>query len=492
MINKIQFTADFSIPFFDLKKNLKQSSKMHIKNFDENFLIKGLSLDSRYISPGDIFIAINGKNFDGHKFLNNVKKNYAIGAIVEKNNPNYQIEELVDENFFLIEDDDPLDFLYNLSKYHRKKLSCKMISVTGSNGKTTSKDMIAKILVEGYEKGKTYSTFGNQNNHIGVPLNLLRIKENNSYSVIEVGMNHPGEIKYLSDLVRPEVALITNAQREHQEFMGSVEATAKENGSSILSISSKGFAVFPRDFNNENIWISYAKKMNSKIIRFGLKNDITKFTNLNLHAEIIGEIKRNIPLNLNVKINNNKNFDLELKGFGEQFARNALSAIAVGIALKIPIEKISNALKKFAPVKGRGDFHILKNGTVVVDDSYNANPDSMAAAILALKKFNCPRCIVLGDMGEMGDQSLESHKEIIELATSNLDKVFLYGKEFSRAFNKVNKGDLCISLLSLENKVTTWLNNESIKSETPTVWVKGSRFMLLDKIVSKLISSRNI
>ncbi len=492
MINKNQFTADFSITLFDLKKSLKKSSKMHIKNIDENSIIKGLSIDSRFISPGNIFFAINGKNFDGHQFLQHVKKNYAIGAIVEKNNPNYEIQELIDENFFLIEDDDPLDFLYYLSKYHRKKIGCKMISVTGSNGKTTSKDMIAKILIEKYKKEKIYSTFENQNNHIGVPLNLLRIKEKTSYSVIEIGMNHPGEIKHLSDLVKPEVALITNAQREHQEFMGSVEATAIENGSSILSVSSKGFAVFPRDLDNEDIWISYAKKMNSKIIRFGLKNDFTKFIDFDFYSEITGEIKRSVPLNLNVKINDRKSFDLQLKGFGEQFARSALSAIAVGIALKIPTEKISNALKKFTPVKGRGDLHTLKNGTVVVDDTYNANPDSMAAAILALKKFNGPRCIVLGDMGEIGNQSLESHKEIIELATSNLDKVFLYGKEFSRAFNKVNKGDLCISFLSLENKVTTWLNNESLKSEKPTIWVKGSRFMLLDKIVSKLISSRKI
>ena len=288
--------------------------------------------------------------------------------------------------------------------------------------------MIAHILGSVFHSSELVITRANQNNQIGVPLNLLRINEKTKHVVLEIGMNTLGEIDRLAKKVKPNLVLITNAQRDHQEFLDSVSITANENGMAIKALQSSGTTVIPADSDYEEIWLDQAQSVGSDVVRFGIHDDRNKlFAKNNKH--VLGKIIQNYPLIMEVQEKTwSDSLMINLQGIGKQFALNALSSLAVTDSLNIPHKKIVESLEDFLPIDGRGVIYPFRCGVFFVDDTYNANPDSMLAAIEALSELQVIKCMVLADMGELGEKSGHSHAEVLTKASQKMEKVFLLVK----------------------------------------------------------------
>ena len=456
---------------------------------EKRILIKSISIDSRAIYRNSLFFSIKGENYDGHFFLGQVKEKHAIAAIVDKKMVTESLSKMTDKNFFLLSVDDVLEALGKIAGEIRKLWCGKLISVTGSNGKTTAKELIANILKKEVGEKSQFSSYGNQNNHIGVPLNLIRLIEENKFAVIEMGMNQIGEISKLSSMVKPNYSLILNAQREHQAFLGSVRATAHENGDVISYLTENNIVIFPKDKDNEDVWWKLAKENMSTVYRFGLKNDISYCEKEENFREINCEILSNNPLIVKLEINGEHIGSVRLNGLGEHFARTATGAVAASVALGISHESIIKGLKTFMPIKGRGNFHHLNNGLIVVDDSYNANPDSVNAAIKTMLDVQGRRAMILGDMAELGRDSAFFHQEILSFAVENLDEVFLFGKKFSEASKNLKCGKSYLSRKKLEEDVRLWIDSYPSKKNSTVIWIKGSRSSNLDVVVNYLLST---
>ena len=479
--------AKLELPLHVLNKWLPESEFIG-KVPKKNILIKEMTIDSRAICKNSLFFSIKGKNYDGHSFLEEVKKKHAIAAIVDKKIVTESLVRMVDQSFFLLSVDDVLEAFGKIASEIRKSWHGKLISVTGSNGKTTAKELIANILKKEVGEKSRFFSYGNQNNHIGVPLNLMRLASENKFAVIEMGMNQVGEISKLSSMVKPNFSLIVNAQREHQEFLGSVRTTAYENGEVISHLTKNNIVVFPKDKENEDIWWKLAKKNMCKVFRFGLKNDYSNFDSEKKFREITCEILTNNPLFIRLEIDNENIGSVRLNGLGEHFARTATGAVATCIALGISYESVIEGLKTFMPIKGRGNFHYLNNGSIVVDDSYNANPDSVHAAIKTMLNVSGRKAMILGDMAELGKDSTFFHQEILSFAVEHLDEVFLFGRQFSEASKNLKFGRSYSSIKQLEEEVRVWLNSYPAKKNSTLLWVKGSRASNLDVIVNCLVS----
>jgi UDP-N-acetylmuramoyl-tripeptide--D-alanyl-D-alanine ligase len=340
--------------------------------------------------------------------------------------------------------------------------------------------MIQSIFNAAVGETNALATQGNFNNEIGLPLTLLRLNLQHQLAVIELGMNHPGETALLSKIAQANIALINNAQREHQEFMATVEAVAKEHGLAIESLPANGTAVFPADSEYTGYWKKIAG--NRTTIDFAL----------NAQATVNGEWL-NAGAN-QLKINTPQgSINVSLKILGEHNAKNALAATAVAIAAGIPLATIQLGLEQFEPVSGRMQKYQINSQTTVIDDSYNANPDSVRAAVDVLSTINMPAWLVLGDMGEVGEQGPEFHREVGSYAgEKGIQKLFATGdlsKEAVMAYKNTPsaKGtavhfsdvqDLCAEL-----KKSLVARNSN---EETTILVKGSRFMRMERVVKAL------
>lgn len=488
MIEKMSAkVARFEIPLLLLKKWIPNS--FFLDRFpNKNRIVKGLSIDSRAVEKNFIYLSIKGKTYDGHLFLKEVKKNKAIAAIVEKNKINKELLEMIDHDFFLLSVDNVIEAFGKLAERVRKAWEGKLITVTGSNGKTTAKEIISAILKIEVGAKSQFSSYGNQNNHIGVPLNLMRLNVQNKFAVIEMGMNQMGEIKKLSSMAQPNFSLIVNAHREHQEFLGSIRATAEENGSVISHLIENNIVIFPKDKKNEDVWWKLANKNKSAVFRFSMFDDESEFADMDDVKEVTCKILGNNPLFIELALNGDSIGRVQLNGLGEHFARTVTGAVAASIALGLSHESILQGLKTFTPIKGRGLFHHLRNGAVVVDDSYNANPDSVHAAITTMANITGRKAMVLGDMAEIGENSESIHREILVLALEHLDEVFLIGKYFSMASKSLKQGKSYSSEKKLEEDVRSWLNLTSSQKSSSLLWIKGSRASNLDLIVNCLVS----
>jgi UDP-N-acetylmuramoyl-tripeptide--D-alanyl-D-alanine ligase len=351
-----------------------------------------------------------------------------------------------------------------------------VIGVTGSNGKTTVKEMISAILAAAHGEEGRLATRGNLNNEIGVPLTLFRMEAKQESAVIEMGMNHPGEIGRLSAIAEPTIAMVNNAQREHQEFMHTVEAVARENGAVLAGLAADGIAVFPHGDEFTPIWEELSA--GRRAIRFGLTKD----------AEVsctfrAGDFGSEMFITIREGDGEPQQFFVNLQAAGDHNVRNALAAVACTYAAGISLEKIKLGLDTFAPVSGRLQKKAAFNGAVVIDDSYNANPDSVRAAIDVLSKASAPRVLVLGDMGEVGTQGREFHEEIGAYAqTKGIEQVLVTGELAShmkgsgiRHFEQF--GDLLTAV-------------EAAVAPDATVLIKGSRFMKMERVVQHLIGSQ--
>ncbi|SHH25402.1 UDP-N-acetylmuramoyl-tripeptide--D-alanyl-D-alanine ligase [Massilia sp. CF038] len=430
-----------------------------------------VSTDSRSAGAGALFVALRGETFDAHDFLDQVAAKGAVAVVAEQLPEGFALPALVVPN--------TLTALGEIANSWRQQFAIPVIGVTGSNGKTTVKEMIAAILAAAHGEEARLATRGNLNNEIGVPLTLMRLDASHKSAVIEMGMNHPGEIARLAAIAAPGIALVNNAQREHQEFMHTVEAVALENGAVLAALPADGVAVFPGDDTYTALWQGLAGARRS--MTFGLDASCTVSCThdaRNFGSELLVVIRE--------AGKDARQFPVRLAAAGLHNVRNALAAIACAAAAGIADEAIERGLESFAPVNGRLQRKTAACGATVIDDTYNANPDSVRAAIDVLVQASAPRILVLGDMGEVGTQGREFHEEIAAYAASRgITEVLVLG-ELARHMagaGATHYEQLDELLAALDTRLGS-------KSDA-TVLVKGSRFMKMERVVQHLLGSPN-
>ncbi|MEJ8846778.1 UDP-N-acetylmuramoyl-tripeptide--D-alanyl-D-alanine ligase [Variovorax rhizosphaerae] len=430
--------------------------------------------DTRTLAAGDLFVALKGERFDANEFLADAKASGAAAAIAHGG--------LEAAGLAGLEVEDSLAALGALAAGWRNQYTLPLIAVTGSNGKTTVTQMIASILRNAAGED-ALATAGNFNNEIGVPLTLLRLRAQHRLAVVELGMNHPGEIARLSAIARPTVALVNNAQREHQEFMATVEAVALENGAVLTALPADGTAVFPHGDEFTPLWTRLASEgegARRHCLTFG--EDPAASVSL-VAAEWLGQAWRvtaRTPLG---------ELRFTLRIAGRHNVLNALASVACGLAAGVSLDHIAHGLDAFEPVKGRSRASTLQlaNGrsVTVVDDSYNANPDSVRAAIDVLATLPAPRLLVLGDMGEVGDQGERFHAEVgdwarergidifFALGAATTHSVAAFGQDPARARHFESIDALNAAVLAL-------------LPQAGSVLVKGSRFMRMERVLQAM------
>lgn len=419
--------------------------------------------DTRSLKAGDLFVALQGDNFDAHDFLRQAKAQGAVAALAQHG--------LAQAGLPGLQVSDSRKALGQLAAGWRSQFDLPLIAVTGSNGKTTVTQMIASIL-RAFQPGQAFATEGNLNNDVGVPLTLLRLTANHRLGVVELGMNHPGEIAYLANITKPTVALVNNAQREHLEFMGTVEAVAHENAAVIDALGPEGVAVFPADDDYSALWMK--KAGTRSLLTFALAGD----ADVTADAHWMGagwQVMAKTPQGP---------VAFTLAVAGRHNVKNALAATACALAAGVPIECIESGLSDFEPVKGRSrTIQICLGGRPVtlIDDTYNANPDSMHAAIDVLATLPGPRLLVMGDMGEVGDQGPQFHAEAGRWANAQgIDDLYTLGAQARLASQSFGKGRHFEDVDALKQAVLAQL------PDVHSVLVKGSRFMKMERVVMSI------
>ena len=428
-----------------------------------------VSTDSRSIGAGQLFVAIKGDRFDGHGYVGDVLAKGAVGAMVEtafmEAHPDWP----------LIAVSETRAGFAALAASWRGRFSIPVIGVAGSNGKTTAKEMCAAILRAHYGEAQVLATTGNLNNDIGLPTMALRLNANHRAAVLELGMNHPGETRQLAQVAQANVALINNAQREHQEFMLTVRAVAEEHALLIDALPADGITVFNADDEYAGLWReragAAADRNNIRAIGFGLSAGEVRgrFES----RQLGGVLRLATPWGA---------IETELHVPGEHNARNACGAAAACLAAGVGTTAVADGLSAFGGVKGRLQQRRGRNGALVIDDTYNANPDSMRAAIDVLAGFPGRRVFVMGDMGEVGDNAAQMHDEVGGYARSHgIDRLLCLGEASRAAAYNFGAGGEHLDRI---DSLIARLENE-LKPDT-TVLVKGSRFMRMERVADAI------
>lgn len=424
-----------------------------------------VSTDTRSLQPGALFVALQGPSFDGHRFVETAREKGAVGALVS---------EIVETTLPVIRVQDTRRSLGELASGWRQQHPVPVVGVTGSNGKTTVKEMIAAIL---REKSDVLATRGNLNNDIGMPLTLLGLREER-FVVLEMGANHPGEIAYLTRIARPDVAVITNAGAAHLEGFGDLYGVARAKGEILDGLPSKGVAVLNADDPRLPIWLEM--RSSGPMLTFGFSPDAevhadpsdvtTHWTQTGFHSRF--RVKS--PAG---------EFSVELALAGEHNLRNALAAIAACQALGVDTPAIQRGLVSLQPVPGRLMCHITASGLRVIDDSYNANPDSMAAAVQVLRSAPGRRLLVMGDLAELGEAATALHYQVGQDAkTAGIDALWSCG-ELSRAATD-GFGEQGRSFPELQSLIDE-LQRTLVAGDT--VLIKGSRSARMERVVNALV-----
>jgi len=425
-------------------------------------LFSGVSTDSRSIAEGDLFVALRGERFDGHDFLKAARAAKAVAAMVDRNyRGEYPLPALVVG--------DTRRSLGDLARYWRARFAPALFAITGSNGKTTVKEMLAAILRRYAGDDAVLATRGNLNNDIGLPLTLLRLRHAHRWCAIELGMNHKGEIAYLAGIARPTVALVNNAQREHLEFLRSVEEVAAENASVYDALPEDGVAVINADDPHAPLFRGRAGRR--RAVDFGL-GEATVTGRYKLER-LSSEIRLRTPAG---------EADATLAIPGLHNVRNALAAAACAFSLGIGVSTSAEGLSAFRPYTGRLQVKRAAGGATLIDDSYNANPDSVRAAIDVLASCPAPTALVLGDMGEVGEHGAELHREVGAYARSkNISSLFAFGDATRFSVDAFGAGGYHAK--SMEDLLQVV---EECATPGSTVLVKGSRFMKMERVVAAL------
>lgn len=447
-----------------------------------------VSTDTRQLREGDLFVALRGERFDAHDFLPQARAAGAVAAVAERGLAEAGLPGLLVP--------DAKQALGLLSQAWRASQHLPVIAVTGSNGKTTVTQMIASILRAWLGDTGMLATEGNFNNEIGVPLTLLRLRQDDAVwhraAVVELGMNHPGEIAPLAAMAQPTVALVNNAQREHQEFMHTVEAVARENGEVIRALGPAGVAVFPAEDACAPVWHELAAGRG--MLTFALQGQ----------ADVMGRAQWVPPSETTSDITNDAATDtgaghwaldihtpagdipVHLAMAGQHNLRNALAAAACTLAAGAPLSAIREGLERFKPVKGRSALQTAVwqgRRITLIDDSYNANPDSVRAAIDVLAELPGSSWLVLGDMGEVGEQGPAFHREVgAHAADQGLAALWTAGAAARDAADAYGAGARAFDTV---DQLIQALNEAP---QVQNVLVKGSRFMKMEQIVAALQS----
>jgi len=420
----------------------------------------GVSTDSRSVGRNELFVALRGERFDGHDFLDAAAGRGAAAAMVDRDYQGpYPLPVVIVP--------DTKRALGELARDWRSRFAPVLIAVTGSNGKTTVKEMLAAILRRHAGDQAVLATTGNLNNDIGVPLTLLKMRPTHRWCAIELGMNHRGEIASLAGIAAPTIALVNNAQREHLEFMGSVEEVAAENASVYDALPAAGTAVINAD--DEHAALFRQRAGARRVVEFGLKGAMVS------GRYALGGLQSELRLHTP---QGDGQATLAIPGLHN--VRNALAAAACAHAAGIQAATIAAGLSAFRPYTGRLQVKQARGGLTVIDDSYNANPDSVRAAIDVLAACTPPTVLVLGDMGEVGPQGPAFHREIGAYARARgVTRLLALGEAAARAAEAFGAGgghfgDVNALVAAIEGR---------------TVLVKGSRFMKMERVVAALLGT---
>ena len=443
------------------------SLAMHGSLIGDDSAFDCVGTDSRAVRPGQLFVALKGEHFDGHDYAEQALEQGAAGVVLEKNTANLSPAIVVADSYLA---------LGQLAAHWRAKFAIPVVAITGSNGKTTVKEMLSAILaVKAGGMASIHATVGNLNNHIGLPLTMLKLRDSHQFAVLEMGMNHLGEIAYLSDLAKPTLALINNAGTAHLGELGSRDKIAQAKGEVFAGLAANGVALI----NADDDYAAYWRALNAgkKIVSFGLdqaadvqasyqEKDGGYAVRLRTPA---GEVAFALPV------------------MGIHNVRNALAASAAAYALGVSNADIATGLAGFSAVKGRLQNKMAIHGARLIDDTYNANPDSMKAAIDVLANQTGEKILVLGDMGELGADAARMHREVGEYAKAKgLKQLYCLGElslEMVQGFG--------VGARHFDDAAALAEVIKPQLSAQVTVLVKGSRFMKMERVVDLLDEKNN-
>lgn len=433
----------------------------------QDVLFTCVTNDSRGNNAGQLFVAMRGERVDGHDYAVSALEHGAAAAMISHAVDGLKSALLVGDTRLALGD---------LAAYWRGKFNIPLAAITGSNGKTTVKEMLASILrVTAGGQDLVLATEGNLNNDIGLPLTLLKLRQQHRYAVVEMGMNHFGEISYLTHIGRPAVALVNNAAAAHLGGLGSVEGIAKAKGEIFEGLSTDGVAVINADDDFASLWKSLV--VNRSILTFGMSNSADITATFKLHAES-SEMQLKTPLGEAM---------VNLPVAGKHNISNALAATAAAVAMGASLQHIVAGLESFAGVKGRLQRKRGIKGAVVIDDTYNANPASMKAAIDVLAARQGGKLLVLGDMGELGEDAAAMHADIGRYAKqADINALYVLGElshEMVKAFGP--------GAQHFDTPDALVLSLAAHMNDFSTVLVKGSRFMQMERVVDLIVQDNS-
>jgi len=431
----------------------------------EDLTITAASIDTRTLKKGDLYIAIKGEKFDGHTFVEKAAIAGAKAILVEQETT-VSLPQIIVKDSHLA--------LAEFAAAWKEKANVTTVGITGSNGKTTVKEMIAGIL---NINSSVLFTQGNLNNDIGVPLTLLKLQQENKYAVIEMGANHAGEIEYSSHYAKPDVAVITNVGAAHIEGFGSLQGVAKAKGEIIAGLDNNGTAALNKDDAFYPVWQAIAG--DRKIRTFGIQNDADITA-----QELVSGIDKGSFFTQFVLLTETDKIAVKLKLAGQHNVMNALAATVCCLSVGINLQQIKQGLEEISPVTGRLQSLLGIQDSLVIDDSYNANPDSFKVALDVLKQCKGDQWVILGALGEMGTKSEAIHKELGKLIKSkNVARVLAIGSDAEFSVQEFGKG---ATFFKSHEQLITALKSEMKGGEA--ILIKGSRAQKMEKVVAALVT----
>jgi UDP-N-acetylmuramoyl-tripeptide--D-alanyl-D-alanine ligase len=439
---------------------------------------EGVAIDSRHIAPHELFVAIVGEVHDGHTFVNSALEKGVRGVLVEKDKAgDLMAGAHAPRELTIIAVNDTTRALGDLAAFNRSRCPLKVIALTGSNGKTSTRAMLTLVAEQRYE---TLATMGNFNNQIGLPLTLLRLAETHALAVLELGMNKPGEIKRLAEICQPDIGMIINVAPAHLEGLGSIEGVLRAKGELLEGLNANAKAILNAD---DTRVAGLAKNLSAEVLLFGLSEKA------DVRASHIQAQGQGLLFSLMVP---GATIDICLATPGKFMVSNALAAAAASYLLDIPLSEIKSGLERFQPVSGRMHIQKLKNGIHIIDDAYNANPHSVKAALDTLQQLapQHSRIIVLGDMLELGKTSAALHHDVGRYAAlAAPERLYLTGDFSGNTAQGARDGGLDADQIVIGSVQEITADLITRGRSRDTILVKGSRGMRMERIVKELVNT---